>query len=395
MSHVYNAYAAVHNSEKRNNLSEVRDQISEMNLRQLTDGDLYEVAEEVLEEVFSNGTSLTEAQELVESVFFEKAAEGDISPVRIEKLERLAEAFDTAFEKVKERSLRTAVESYSEYRRNKERLEKWNDSNSTGSVNHKLHARLVGEDRLVVKTGLKSIIDEGALVKAAKGVEKVGGAIAKGARAIDKADKAVTKATMNRVVKPVAKAAGRAAKSTAKAAGRAFVGGVKGAVKGALNRESVQSPAAKEEKLRKDDKLFGSPNTYETKKRAEVLGALKKRDLDKKTKEKIAADIVKKKGDTSKSDDRYAYEDFQPSETVSKLAESGRFSKEELRKILDVEEELKSITEISSNKLLDAAKASEVARGKKAVAGDKEGAKKEVARSSKFFNAAQDKAKKH
>ena len=311
MSHVYGAYAAVHNSEKRKNLKEVRDEISEMNLRQLTDADLYEVAEEVLEELFSNGTDLIESQELVESVFFEKAAEGDSSPVRIEKLERLAEAFDTAFEKVKERSLRTAVESYSEYRRNKERLEKWNDSKSTGSVNHKLHARLVGEDRLVVKNGLKSILDEGALVKAAKGVEKVGGAIAKGARAIDKADKAVTKATMNRVVKPVARAAGRAAKSTAKAAGRAFVGGVKGAVKGALNRESVQSPAAKEEKLRKDDKLFGSPNTYETKKRAEVLGALKKRDLDKKTKEKIAADIVKKKGDTSKSDDRYAYEAYE------------------------------------------------------------------------------------
>ena len=39
-----------------------------------------------------------------------------------------------------------------------------------------------------------------------------------------------------------------------------------------------------------------------------MLSALKKRDLDKKTKNKIADDIVKKKGDTSKSDDRYAYE---------------------------------------------------------------------------------------
>ena len=47
---------------------------------------------------------------------------------------------------------------------------------------------------------------------------------------------------------------------------------------------------------------------YETKKKGEVLSALKKRDLDKKTKNKIADDIVKKKGDTSKSDDRYAYE---------------------------------------------------------------------------------------
>ena len=244
MSHVYNAYAAVHNSEKRNNLSEVRDQISEMTLTQLTDIDLYEVAEEVLEEVFSNGTSVAEAQELIESVF-KKAAEGDVSPVRADKVERLGEAFATAFEKVKERSLRTAVESYSEYRRNKERLEKWNDSNSTGSVNQKLHDRLVGEDRLVVKTGLKTMIE-------------------------------------------------------------------------------AASPAAQEEKLRKDDKLFGSPNTYETKKRAEVLGALKKRDLDKKTKEKIAADIVKKKGDTSKSDDRYAYESATPESGTGKYYVQGQ-----------------------------------------------------------------------
>ena len=47
---------------------------------------------------------------------------------------------------------------------------------------------------------------------------------------------------------------------------------------------------------------------YETQKTKEVMGALKKRDLKQKVKEKIAADIVKRKGDTSKSDDRYAYE---------------------------------------------------------------------------------------
>ena len=38
------------------------------------------------------------------------------------------------------------------------------------------------------------------------------------------------------------------------------------------------------------------------------MGALKKRDLKQKVKEKIAADIIKRKGDVSKSDDRYAYE---------------------------------------------------------------------------------------
>ena len=48
---------------------------------------------------------------------------------------------------------------------------------------------------------------------------------------------------------------------------------------------------------------------YEVQKKKEVLAALKKRDLKKSAKEKIAADIVKRKGDTSKSDDRYAYEE--------------------------------------------------------------------------------------
>ena len=42
------------------------------------------------------------------------------------------------------------------------------------------------------------------------------------------------------------------------------------------------------------------------------MGALKKRDLKQKVKEKIAADIIKRKGDVSKSDDRYAYESVEP-----------------------------------------------------------------------------------
>ena len=304
----------------------------------------------------------------------------------------------------------------------------------------------------------EEFVDEGALVKAAQGAEKVGGAIVKGGkavvkgvrranRAIDKADRAVTKATMNRVVKPVAKAAGKAAVSTAKAAGRAVVGGVKGAVKGALNKEGFSNwrqdlkeipdydqipvdskksgekisekkvkntikinPEMKEEKRWQDDDgdgkwyeksdvdgkiskrekkskkhncaskvkheefgigdciseahdldengnvahydvefeeyivkgipveeleiLEGSihehviheqKKSYETTKRKEVLAALKrdKRPLDKKTKEKIAAKIVKDKGDTSKSDDRYAYESKLWDEVAENLTELG------------------------------------------------------------------------
>ena len=72
-------------------------------------------------------------------------------------------------------------------------------------------------------------------------------------------------------------------------------------------------------KMKKDDPNWKSKKyhtgmhgeSYETTKTKEVMGALKKRDLKQDTKKKIAADIVKRKGDTSKSDDRYAYENYQ------------------------------------------------------------------------------------
>ena len=63
--------------------------------------------------------------------------------------------------------------------------------------------------------------------------------------------------------------------------------------------------------------------SYEATKTKEVMTALKKRDLKKDVKKKIAADIVKRKGDTSKSDDRYAYESKLWDEVAEKLTELG------------------------------------------------------------------------
>ena len=53
---------------------------------------------------------------------------------------------------------------------------------------------------------------------------------------------------------------------------------------------------------------------YEEKKKSEVLSAMKKqgRKLSDKDKDKIANKVVASKGDTSKSDDRYAYEEVDP-----------------------------------------------------------------------------------
>ncbi len=184
MSNLYKAYAAVHDEKVRDNLNEVRDEISEMTLTNLTDSDLYEVAEEVLEEVFTQDSDVIAAEKLIESIFT-KASEGDVSPGRSAKIDRLEEAFASAFARVKEKSIRVAVESYTEYRQAKERRERMSDLSGLDRSNVKLHNSLVAEDRAVVKNGFRSLIEA-----------------------------------------------------------------------------TYGNPAAKEEKLRKDDKLFGSPKKY-------------------------------------------------------------------------------------------------------------------------------------
>jgi hypothetical protein len=75
-------------------------------------------------------------------------------------------------------------------------------------------------------------------------------------------------------------------------------------------RKEAELKAKEEAAVKKAKKV---KEDYETKKRGEVLSALDrdKRPLSKKEKEKIAAKVVKDKGDTSKSDDRYAYEEFE------------------------------------------------------------------------------------
>ena len=80
---------------------------------------------------------------------------------------------------------------------------------------------------------------------------------------------------------------------------------------------------------------------YEKQKTKEVMGALKKRDLKKDVKKKIAADIVKKKGDTSKSDDRYAYESKLWDEIAENLTQLGELNDVEFKVSLrEVEDSL-------------------------------------------------------
>ena len=159
MRHVYNAYAAVHNPEVKKSLEESRDAFSKMNLNQLNDQDLYEVSEEILEKVFfHHNLDVPTAESLIEAILSDAIA-GDKSPLRLDKIERLTEAFASAFDRIKEKSIRVAKESYTDYRYKKDQLSRLSNSTDLDLPKQRLHQSLVAEDRKTVKSGLLEIIE--------------------------------------------------------------------------------------------------------------------------------------------------------------------------------------------------------------------------------------------
>ena len=159
MRHVYNAYAAIYNPEIKKNLEESRDAFSKMNLNQLNDQDLYEVSEEILEKVFfHHDLDVPTAESLIEAILSD-ATDGDKSPLRLSKIERLTEAFAAAFDRVKEKSIRVAKESYTEYLYKKDQLSRLSNNNDLDLPKQRLHQNLVAEDRKIIKSGILEIIE--------------------------------------------------------------------------------------------------------------------------------------------------------------------------------------------------------------------------------------------
>jgi hypothetical protein len=148
------AYSAVHNTEVKENLDKGRDSISEMNLSQLTDVDLCEIAEEILEVMFAEGKTVAECQAIVEGIL-----PSSTNPGRQAKIERLKETFEKVFGRVKEKSARTAVESYALYRKGKSLQDNWSRKFSHENGNVRLHNSLVVEDRAGVKNGLLKMVE--------------------------------------------------------------------------------------------------------------------------------------------------------------------------------------------------------------------------------------------
>jgi len=157
MRNFMEAYSAVHNTEAREELSSGRDHISEMDLSHLTSGDLVEIAEQVLEVVFETLT-VKEAHEVVTSVFdVETGIEG-----RANKVDRLNEAFNSAFAEVGTKAASVALEHFAQYRHNKKLQETWTARFNQEKRVARVHGRLVAEEVASVRARLLTMIDEKA-----------------------------------------------------------------------------------------------------------------------------------------------------------------------------------------------------------------------------------------
>ena len=159
MRDLYKAYSAVHDTTIKEELDNSKDQISAMNLGQLTEGDLLEVCEEIVEGLFQYGCVLDTAYEVVGSMM-EATTEGELPAHRQQKIVRISEAFDKTFEKVATRAERNCEEEFLKYRTNKPLNEKWQNKLNNEVGNEKLHAALIHEDRETIKGGLIEMISK-------------------------------------------------------------------------------------------------------------------------------------------------------------------------------------------------------------------------------------------
>ncbi len=159
MKDLYKVYSAVHSPEIKDEITNARDGFSEMNLSQITDSDLQDIAEEIIEGMFGDGFSVDDSISIIKSILSE-SLDADQSNFRISKIDRINEGFDSAFSKVLEKSSRVAIESFTQYRKGKQLTEKWSDRVSHDVGNERIHAALIAEDRMVIVSNLLKMIED-------------------------------------------------------------------------------------------------------------------------------------------------------------------------------------------------------------------------------------------
>ena len=155
MRNFMEAYAAVHNTEAKEELTSVRDEISEMNLSALTDTDLDEIVESVLEEMFQKGYSVDSAHTIFSEMFVESTIAG-----RQAKIDRLCESLNKAFDVIDSKASTIALEEFGKYRYNKRLQESWSARFNQEKRVQRTHGQLVAQESMNVKTLLLQLVEK-------------------------------------------------------------------------------------------------------------------------------------------------------------------------------------------------------------------------------------------
>ena len=155
MRNFVEAYAAVHNTEAKEALTSGRDEITEMNLSSLTQSDLDEIVESVLEEMFQKGYSVDSAHTIFSEMFVESNIKG-----RQDKIERLCESLNKAFDVIDSKASTVALEEFTKYRNNKRLQESWSARFNQEKRIERTHNQLVAQESLNVKTLLLKLVEK-------------------------------------------------------------------------------------------------------------------------------------------------------------------------------------------------------------------------------------------
>lgn len=182
MRNFMEAYAAVHSSEAREELLSKRDEIAEMDLSMVSDSELEDICEEVLEELFDEGYSVEECEAIFTTVISEaKVTFGhDTDSVKSKKTDRLERGLKSAIGKVKMKAAKGAVKAYGAYRDAKASAKMKARRAGQATKNMSAQAQRAGSEmKAKAKSGLKGMIKKGAL--------KVAGAASKVAKRMSEA----------------------------------------------------------------------------------------------------------------------------------------------------------------------------------------------------------------
>ena len=113
------AYASMYNSDLKNQLQEGRDGFSDMDISLLTNVQIQDIVEEVVEEMFNAGNGFVDIEVQMEDMFDHARTAFDKSIKRSEKIDRIESAFTKVMESISSKANRTMVETFMNYRQTK------------------------------------------------------------------------------------------------------------------------------------------------------------------------------------------------------------------------------------------------------------------------------------